>query len=536
MVYRWTGYCNDHDPAGQNSAVTSTSTNFDARHGIATFSQAAVGREKLHPLVWAYLLTVILPVGFNIGSVAMTDLRVLLMLTVLPTTVKLFAGKYGKVYPVDYLFYLHILWASVALLKNNPGLALQNVGAFSVEFLGGYALARAYIRTPAAFVALIRAVVLLIFIALPFAFYEAKTGSSLILTWLSKLPGFWTVAEVNIEKRMGLNRVQVYFAHPIHFGLFCSSVLSLTFVAMRGILSDGARYLASMAVCVCVFLSLSSGALLAALLQMELVLWAYLMRRNEARWKILLAIFAVIYVVIDLGSNRTPLKVFMTYATFSTHNAYYRSIIFEWGMINVWANPIFGLGLRNWIRPHYMRSGSMDNFWLVMAVRYGIPGFLTIALGYADAIYRVGRRKLTPGTHVSNMRIAWMFTFIGLCFTLMTVHIWTSVYSYVFFLLGAGMWMASTSDDSAPETTPEAVGARPRSRFTRQAGAGPVHARGEGFLRARQHEDAPTEPEGPVVAETPKRSGTAFTRFGEHTSSTGKVNHTRQEGPAKPRQ
>lgn len=516
--------------------MTSTATSFDASQGAARFAQAAVGREKLHPLVWAYLLTVILPIGFNLGSVAMTDLRVVLMLTVVPTTVKLFSGKYGKVYPIDYLFFLHIFWAAVALLKNNPGLALQNVGAFSIEFLGGYTLARAYIRSPGAFLALIRAIILLVFIALPFAFYEAKTGTSLILTWLSKLPGLWTVAEVNIEKRMGLNRVQVYFAHPIHFGLFCSSVLTLTFVAMRGIMSDAARYTASMAVCVCVFLSLSSGALLAAILQMELVLWAYLMRRNEARWKILIGIFAVIYVAIDLGSNRTPLKVFMTYATFSTHNAYYRSIIFEWGMINVWANPIFGLGLRNWIRPHYMRSGSIDNFWLVMAVRYGIPGFLTIALGYADALYRVGKQKLGAGSMVSNMRLAWMITFIGLCFTLMTVHIWTSVYSYVFFLLGAGMWMASATDDSAPAAAPEEAGARRRSRFSRKAVAGPVLARGEGVLRSRQHSNAVPEPEKTVVTETARRSLKAYTRFGDHAPDASKGSHTRQDGATKPRQ
>lgn len=515
--------------------MTTTATSFDPPHGAARLGQVAVGKEKLHPLVWAYLLTVILPVGFNLGSVAMTDLRLLLMLTVVPTTVKLFSGKYGKVYPVDYLFYVHIFWSALALFKNNPGLAVQNVGAFSVEFLGGYALARAYIRTPAAFVALIRAVVLLVFIALPFAFYEAKTGTSLILTWLSKLPGLWTVAEVNIEKRMGLNRVQVYFAHPIHFGLFCSSVLSLTFVAMRGIMSNSARYTASMAVCVCVFLSLSSGALLAALLQMELVLWAYMMRQNEARWKILLAIFAVLYVAIDLGSNRTPLKVFMTYATFSTHNAYYRSIIFEWGMINVWANPIFGLGLRNWIRPHYMRSGSMDNFWLVMAVRYGIPGFITIALGYADALYRVGRQKLVAGSQVSNMRIAWMFTFIGLCFTLMTVHIWTSIYSYVFFLLGAGMWMASATDQDSAAVVSETAVARRGPQFARKLGAGPLHARGAGVLRSRQHDTKPAGRVTTAVEETAARPTKSYTRFGDPSSDASKLSHSRQDGPTKPR-
>ena len=160
----------------------------------------------------------------------------------------------------------------------------------------------------------------------------------------------------------------------------------------------------------------------------------------------------------------------MSYATFSAWNAYWRSIIFDWGMFNVWANPIFGLGLRNWIRPSYMASGSMDNFWLVMAVRYGIPGFVLIALGYIDAIQRIMRRKFEGDATLTQFRLAWVFTFLGLSFTLCTVHIWTAIYSFVFMMLGAGMWMATwqpaNAETAAAAPTPEPRGSsRPVSRL-----------------------------------------------------------------------
>lgn len=508
--------------------MTSIATNIRSPDGAAA-AYAGVRKESLHPLVLLYLFTVVIPIGFNLGSVAITSMRLLLILTVLPTTINLFSGKYGKVYPVDYLFCVHILWATVALIKNNPDLALQNAGSFSVEFLGGYTLARAYIRTPAAFLALIRMILVLVVVALPFAISEALNGRALIPYLVDKVPGLWSVAQVNIERRMGLERAQVYFAHPIHFGLFCSSALALTFVSMRGIMSNFARYALAIAICAGVFLSLSSGALLAAMLQMFLVAWAFVLRRNEARWKILIGIFVFLYVAIDLASNRTPLRVFMTYATFSSQTAYYRSIIFEWGMINVWANPVFGLGLRDWIRPGYMKDGSMDNFWLVMASRYGIPGFLTVALGYADALFRVGRRKFAQRTQLANMKFGWMVVFVGLSFTLTTVHIWTAMYSYVFFLLGAGMWMANVADDSGQgEAVAEPAERRKRFSYSRGPAAGPVHAREVQTSHARS--DA-AEKVTATDDQDARRSPEVFTRFADRDKA-GPAQRFAREGDA----
>jgi hypothetical protein len=508
--------------------VTSTATNIGSPEGAAV-GHAGVRRETLHPLVLLYLFTVVIPIGFNIGSVAITSMRLLLMLTILPMTANLFSGKYGKVYPVDYLFYAHIIWASAALIVNNPNLAVQNIGSFSVEFLGGYTIARAHIRTPAAFQALVRTILILVVVALPFAISEALNGKALIPHLISKMPGLWSVVQVNIEKRMGLERVQAYFAHPIHFGLFCSSVLAMTFVSMRGVISDFGRYALTVAIFIGVFLSLSSGALLAAMLQMFLVTWAFLLRQNGARWKILIGIFVFIYVAIDLLSNRTPLRVFMTYATFSSHNAYYRSVIFEWGMMNVWANPIFGLGLRNWIRPGWMHDGSMDNFWLVMAVRYGIPGFLTIAIGYADALYRVGRRKFVRGSRLANIQFGWMVVFVGLSFTLTTVHIWTAIYSYVFFLLGAGMWIASATDDSGQgEAVAEVAGGRRRATYSRGVAAGPVYAREVQPSHSRTVAAEKVTADGEEDAGT-SRSPEVFTRFSDRERA-GKTQRFAREG------
>jgi hypothetical protein len=356
----------------------------------------------------------------------------------------------------------------IALAVNNPEQAITNAGSTGIEFIGGYALGRAYIRSFEDFSALIRLLATVALCTLPFAIYETITGHAIILNTLAKLPGISSWSDLSIGRRMGLDRVQLVFVHPIHYGLFCTLALSLCYIGLKGVYGNGRRLMISLAVGVSGLLALSSGALLAIVMQLILIAWAFLFRKTKKRWLILVSIFVFCYVTVDLLSNRAPLNVFLSYATFSPHTAYWRTIIFHWGMVNVWANPLFGLGLNDWVRPYWMYSGSMDNFWLVSAVRYGIPGFLTVAGGYAIALWRIGRRDFDSDQILWQFRRAWMFSFIGLTFTVCTVHIWHTIFSFVFFMFGAGMWMltaepkqgkpvaASPQDRRLPQTVRKA--------------------------------------------------------------------------------
>jgi O-antigen ligase len=436
------------------------STSADGR-GIADQSLAASLRDQLHqarlpvPAI-LYLLCIIIPVGFQLGPLAMTSLRLMMLIMIIPLLAGLIRGQYGRIILPDVLFILHILWALVALAVNNPNQVIQQIGSVGVEFIGGYLMGRAYIRTMDDFTALCRWLVFLVLCTTPFALYETMSGRPLIIEALRKAQ-LAAVAIVNIEGRLGLERVQASFAHPIHYGLFCSVAFSLGFVALKDISSTAWRYGAGIVVALSGFLALSSGALLAIILQIALITWAALFAGIRWRWWLLVGLFVLAYVVIDIFSNRTPIRVFMSYATFSAHNAYWRSIIFEWGLKNIWGSPMFGIGLNDWVRPHYMFSGSMDNFWLVMGVRYGIPGFLLLAAGYVWGIFHVMRRDFEMDPVLTQIRRAWVFTFLGLSFTLTTVHVWTNIYSFVMFMFGAGMWLmmtAETKTDITPPTVP----------------------------------------------------------------------------------
>lgn len=425
--------------------------------GISAATQARLDaglmRGRLPWPVALYLLCVVVPIWFSFGGLNMSLLRLYLLVLIVPVVVRLLLGHYGRPILTDWLFLAHTLWIGVSLAVTTPHMAVTQLGSVGMEFLGGYAIARAYIRTPEAFLALCRWLVAIVLCLTPFAIYETMASRPLIVEWLNRLPVVHSIDIVPTDRRMGLDRVQSVFHHPIHHGLFCSVVFSMVFVALKGVVSDTRRWLSAGIVGVAGFLGLSSGAWLAILLQVALILWATVFARVRARWWLLVALFALAYVVIDLLSNRRPIDVFMTYATFSPHTAYWRMLIFDWGLDNVLGNAErgipsslwVGIGLNDWIRPSFMHTSSMDNFWLVVTVRYGVPGFLTLAIGYLLVLQAVMRRDFSADPVLSQLRLAWVFTIIGLSFTLFTVHVWNSIFSFTIFIFGAGVWLVHIS-------------------------------------------------------------------------------------------
>lgn len=484
-------------------------------------------RGKLPVPVLLYLLAVVIPVQFHLGPISLNGVRLLLLILIVPLTVQLMMGKFGRILWTDILFILHIFWAAVSLGVNNPDRVIESIGSTSIEFIGGYVLGRAYIRDVETFSALVRFLGIIIIAILPIAFYEAFTGRPIVIETIRKLPGLTSFVSPDTTPRMGLSRVQAVFPHPILYGLFASVGFSLYFVGLKGIVSTPVRYLMSTLISLSVFFSLSSGALLSIILQIGLITWAWALKPVKYKWLILFAIFAALYVIIDLLSNRTPVQVFMTYATFSAHNAYWRAAIFEWGMVNIWNNPVFGLGFNPWVRPRWMHTPSVDNFWLLMAMRYGIPGFAFLAMGYLIALWQIGRRNLDQDNRLLQFRQAWIFTFIGISFTLTTVHIWNVVYSFIFFLLGSGLWFITVKVGGATMAdTQESEPNRGTALQYRRAGLLPGLLRGPAATGTPTQIASSTEltPEDKTTHPKSTNANANGTRYSRFSGVSGKMN------------
>ncbi|MBQ0767003.1 MAG: O-antigen ligase family protein [Sulfitobacter litoralis] len=401
-------------------------------------------------VVLIYMLLLLLPAGFSIGSVYLTGTRILLACVIVPLAVRLFCGHFGRIQLTDILFLLHFLWVGLSLMINNPEQATENAGSVGVEFLGGYLIGRAYVRDRHSFAALIKILTTLIVLCFPLAVIEAQNGTSVpIQLW--QMTGLSTPPDLSIDRRMGLERVQLAFEHPIHWGLFCTIATSLYFVGLARQHSFGLRLMILAVICASCFLSLSSGALLAALVQIGLILWGFLCRRLAQKWIVLSVGVAALYILVDLISNRAPIQVFMSYATFSAQSAYWRSAIFQWGMVNIWSAPVTGIGLHDWLKPIWMHTTSIDNFWLFIAMRFGLPAFAFLTVGYGLALWRVGRINFQEDPTLRQMRRGWVLCFVGLSLSLSTVHIWGAIYGFVFFVFGAGLWMLDETPSSPHE-------------------------------------------------------------------------------------
>jgi len=193
---------------------------------------------------------------------------------------------------------------------------------------------------------------------------------------------------------------------------------------------------------------LLSGAYVALAAQCGLITWDFSTREWRHRWRLLGMLCIVAYVVVDMISNRFPIEVFIEYLTFSHHNSYNRILIWEYGTAEVWRHPVFGIGMTEWERPYWM-SGSMDNFWLVAAIRYGLPAFVFFAGATLLICLQLGRlQQIKP--EIKQCRTGLLVSIGGLVIAGCTVHFWNATYCLFMFLLGSGMWMLDQDNSGQP--------------------------------------------------------------------------------------
>ena len=403
------------------------------------------GRRPIGPMAVAFLLAAALPVFFSIGALAMTPARLVMVLAFFPVMFSALSGTMGRWRAADYLILIYVAWSSVAILVYGGLGQIEFVGISAIEFLTPYFLARVAIRNAAQYRTFLRLALFCITSLALLAFVEATTGKQILSELLRPLAPVYPQVPDSYDRRLGMVRAMATFQHPILFGVVMSAFVAPLFYTTR---TDGKRggWLFALPPIAATFFSLSSGAWLCVVAQFGLMAWNRILAAMKARWQLFGALAVAAYIVVDLLSNRTPFEVFISYAAFSSHTGYWRILIFQFGMDNVWANPIFGLGLADWERPAWMHSASVDNFWLLNAMRYGIPGFLSLAAFYISVIASMARSR--PRTIPEKLhRNGHVFALVALILSLATVHIWGTALYFILFFIGAGMWMADTEQE-----------------------------------------------------------------------------------------
>lgn len=411
-----------------------------------------------------FICTLVFPIFFHLGDLRLSPVRVLLLVLFVPLALRLLSGQAGRLRPVDLFVGLHCLWIGLALVINDGMVRVPFAGITIVELGGGYLVGRVLVRNRVDYRLFLGTYLATLVFLLPFAAIEFLTDRQYLQIWADRIAETFAKPESS-RPRMGLHRTMAGFEHPILYGLYASIAVGHVLYLWQRALWQ--RLALVGLVSAMVMMSLSAAPLLAVGMQLGLAAWD---RISGARWKLALLLALLAYLVVDLLSNRTPIEVIISYLTFSEQTGYTRILIFRYGMESVWANPLFGIALNDWPRPPWL-TGSVDNFWLLTAMRYGVPALAFILLALVFGLRDIlAARALDP--EILNFRIGYLISLGGVLMTLVTVHMWGAVSVFVMMLLGAGMWFADAGDTAgaaaeAPAPERAAPPARRWMRFRR---------------------------------------------------------------------
>jgi hypothetical protein len=395
------------------------------------------GRGTRWP-IYLFFLGLIIPIQIFAGPLRLTPYGIVLLCLIVPCTIMWISGRAGRVRAVDILMLLHALCVALAMLVVHRTAEIPFAGRYIIETFGAYLVARCFIRSADDFVAVVRFYFILVMLLLPLAFFESVTGYNIVHALLGNSP------PPGIGERWSMTRAYGPFDHPILYGVFCASSLALVFYVLgrgRFTLKTARRVGIVFAA---TFFSLSAGPFTTLFVQCALTAWDFVTRRIPYRWWILFGLFVAAYVAVDILSTRSPVRVFATYFTFSGHTAYDRIGDWTWGMVNIRQNPMFGIGLNDWAREPWM-SASLDSFWVVQAMRYGVPAFLLQAAALLLLCFSVGRRRFRD-RRLKAYRNGWLIAIVALIIAGSSVHFWNALYCLVMFLQGSGVWLLTVKE------------------------------------------------------------------------------------------
>lgn len=414
--------------------------------------QISLSRRKIRartPLAVVVLIVSFLcPTEF---SLFIADLRIpphrLALLVLLPIALyKLLTAPDIGLRGFDLTIIAFNVWTAAIFmyhLGSGPGLAYG--GALALESLGAYLVARAWIRDGETFLAVIKTLATAVLVAALFALPETLLGQHFTHDALKALTGY--DHPTTIETRLHLTRAYGTFDHPIHYGTFCASLLALFWYAST---SRTDRYRRAVLLGVATFLGLSSAPILCLAFQIALLLWERITRGIPSRTTLTLTAIAGLYIGASLVMTRSPINFIATELTLDHWTGFYRLLIWQYGLENVWAFPWTGIGLQDWARPDWMANPTVDAFWLVVMMREGIPAIVLLAASIALVMRAVAKRGLRhPDPHVCRIARGWIMSLVALCLIGTTVHYWNVLYSYFFFFIGLAGWMADSRRQSA---------------------------------------------------------------------------------------
>lgn len=355
------------------------------RRGVATIKKGLV-----HPLMWAIFAAMMLPVELSMrfGTVTLSPFKLIMVLVTIPVLYLFFKNR--LLHWLDGLFAAYALYTIMCIFINRGLTAIEPSGVFFLETIVAYAAARVSMRElpdlKAVLMMFIRIIIILGILAIP----EAILHTRFLHNAAEALTGIGY--DHATDTRFNMLRANATFEHPILFGLAAASLATYAWIIARDT-HQGILLLLGLGNAV--FFSLSSAAYLVFILQIGILIFERATRSIPYRWTIVMISVVSILIFLSLASDRGPIGLIASYLTFSAHTGYYRMLIWEHGIDDVLANPIFGIKPETWTRPIGM-TNSIDNHWLITMMKGGIPSLIMLFSFILIAAAKVQSRPDAP--------------------------------------------------------------------------------------------------------------------------------------------
>lgn len=327
----------------------------------------------------------------------------------------------------DWLVMFTGLWLVISIAVNyDIARAITSGGSLMLDTVGGYYLARISFRS-------LNDIRRAFILAAPgFALASGSLVIESVTHHLFVRPFFISVFgpisyagggtdvvldTLRVDVRMGLVRGYGPWAHPILAGLHLATLLPVFWMSgIRG----WPRTLGVLAALGAVF-TISSAAFGALMLSIGLTSYDRLTRIGQGlNWRLFLLVLIFLLLVIQFAVSGGVLGFVTRYLTFDPWTALFRQFIWQYGSLSVMNHPVFGIGFEPYERPAWMLTQSVDNHWLLFAMRYGLPCGIAIFSAGIVALMALGRSAShAPATD------ARFYRGIAISLALLMLMMWT---------------------------------------------------------------------------------------------------------------
>lgn len=396
--------------------------------------------RNVHPIVGLLFLSFMLPMetGFFVGDLYLNPYRVFLLFA-FPFSFYFYLKRIEKNL-IDVFFIAFHFWILLSFLLHYGFMqGVESSGVLILESLGGYLIGRCFVRNVYQFTGFVFLVAVIISILVIFVLPEALSGRHYIHEFFGGTHA--------VEKRMGFFRSMGPFDHPIHFGAFCASFLGL-FWFLSNYRGVGRKLRNVGLLALATFTSLSSAPFLMFFIQAGAIAWERIASPLRSRWILAFILLTLVFITLEFLSNRGVIKILIDSFTLNPWTGYYRIFIWNYGIDEVLRHPFFGIGYGDWVRPSWMASDSVDNFWLLEAMRFGLPALFFLCAGILLLIKRISQLSISDPI-LKDCRRGWLISISALCIAGATVHFWGALYIHFFFLLGSIAWMLEGNSENS---------------------------------------------------------------------------------------